>query len=251
MLSFDIVTVGHFSIDFIKTKRDSISKPSLGGPPTFVSLAAKRLKAKVSVISNVGEDFPEEYVRLLMNEDIDLSMLRRVKGASTTSYELIYDEMGGRQLILKSRAPPITSSLIPESLSAKVVHVSPIADEVSYEVINKLRENASLLSLDPQGLLRRFGNDGRVSLGKLKDRRVLRIIDIFKASEEEIKIAMGDLKVNDAIGILHRMGVDLVIATRGGRGVTLSFNGRIYKVPAAKPRVVVDTTGAGDVFIGA
>ena len=251
MLSFDLVTVGHFSIDFIKTKKDSIGKPSLGGPPTFVSLAAKRLKAKVSVISNVGEDFPEDYVRWLMNEDIDLSMLRRIKGASTTRYELIYDEMGRRQLILKSRAPPITSSLIPESLSAKVVHISPIAGEVSYEVIDKLRENASFLSLDPQGLLRSFNKDGRVSLGKLRDQRVLRIIDIFKASEEEIKIAIGNLKVDDAIRILRRMGVGIVIVTRGGRGVTLSFNGRIYEVPAAKPRIVVDTTGAGDVFIGA
>jgi sugar/nucleoside kinase (ribokinase family) len=55
---FDIITVGHFSIDFIQLPKICVPKPTLGGPPTYVSIAAKNLNARVSVISNVGEDFP-------------------------------------------------------------------------------------------------------------------------------------------------------------------------------------------------
>ena len=59
---FDIATVGHFTIDFIKTPLEEMTKLTLGGPPTYVSLAARNLGAKVSVISNVGEDFPSIYL---------------------------------------------------------------------------------------------------------------------------------------------------------------------------------------------
>jgi len=250
MLTFDLVTVGHFSIDFIKTRKDSSPKHTLGGPPTFVSLAARKMGVKVSVISNVGDDFPDEYCEWLISEGIDLSMLRRIRNASTTRYLLIYDEKGERQLILKARAPPIRPEEIPEALTAKVIHISPIAGEVSYEVTEKLRRHSNLLSLDPQGLLRRFDEDGRVYLRKT-DLKILSKIDILKASEREIEAATGESELTQAIRHLHEKGVGIVIMTRGRQSAILSFNGKIYKIPTARSKVVVDTTGAGDVFIGA
>ena len=249
MRSFDLVTVGHFSIDFIRMK-NSGSKPTLGGPPTFVSLAAKNLGAKVSVISKVGYDFPKEYYEWLIREGIDLSMLKIVKDALTTSYMLIYDHNGERRLILKARAPPINPDDIPESLSASVIHVSPIAHEVSCDVMKRLRRHADILSLDPQGILRRFCEDGRTCLGRLDEREILSKVDIFKASEREVEAATGESEMLRAIRRVHALGVSIVIVTRGERSTLLSLDGKIYQIPIFKSRVV-DTTGAGDVFIGA
>jgi len=251
MLTFDLVTVGHFSIDFIKTRKESQLQSTLGGPPTFVSLAARKMGAKVSVISNVGDDFPKEYCEWLVNEGIDLSMLRRIRKASTTRYMLIYNDKGKRQLILKSRAPPIELEEIPEALSAEVIQISPIAREVSYEVTERLRRHSSLLSLDPQGFLRRFNEDGRVYLGKLVNPKILSKIDILKASKREIEMVTGESELTQAIKHVHEKGVNVVIVTRGEQSTILSLGRKIYRIPTVKPKVIADTTGAGDVFIGA
>jgi len=253
MLTFDLVTVGHFAIDYImyKAERKTRPKPTLGGPPTFVSLAAKKMGVKVSVISKVGGDFPNEYYTWLINEGIDLSMLRRVKSAFTTRYMLIYDSKGKRQLILNARAPAIKPAEIPESLSSKAIHVSPIAGEVSYEVMKRLQRHSNLLSLDPQGFLRRFDEDGKVHLGKLDDPKIFEEIDIFKASKSEIEAATEESDLLRAIRRVHSLGVRIVIVTRGSRGAILSLSGKLYRIPTAKSKVVADTTGAGDAFIGA
>jgi len=251
MLTFDLVTVGHFSIDYIESKEKTQIKPTLGGPPTFVSLAAKKMGAEVSIISKVGGDFPNEYYRWLISEGVDLSMLQRVKNASTTSYMLIYDSEGERQLVLNAKAPAIEPAEIPDSLLSKAIHVSPIAGEVSFEVTKKLRQHSDLLSLDPQGFLRRFDEDGRAHLEKLDDPKILREFDVFKASRSEIEAATGKSDLLQAIRKIHSCGVEIVIVTRGSRSTILSINGKLYKIPAVKPKVVADTTGAGDVFIGA
>jgi len=251
MTDFDLVTVGHFSIDIIQTRKTSSLKPTLGGPPTFVSLAARKMGAKTSVISKVGYDFPDEYCRWLINEGIDLSMLRKLKDASTTSYMLIYNSEDERQLILKSRAPKIEITDIPESLSAEVIHVSPIAGEVSYEVMQHLTKHSRLTSIDPQGFLRRFDKDRRTYLEKLGNLKILSEVDIFKASQRELQVAVEEYDVFRAIRHVHAFGVNIVIVTRGKASILLSINGKIYMIPTVRPRVVVDTTGAGDVFIGA
>jgi sugar/nucleoside kinase (ribokinase family) len=74
---FDIVTVGHFSIDLIKLPNRNGTKPTLGGPPTYVSLAAKKLGVDVSVISNVGVDFPDRFRQFLERRGVDLSGLKK------------------------------------------------------------------------------------------------------------------------------------------------------------------------------
>jgi len=46
-------------------------------------------------------------------------------------------------------------------------------------------------------------------------------------------------------------GTKIVIVTRGMKGSKLLFEGRPYDIPACKPKIVRDPTGAGDAFIGA
>ena len=157
---FDLVVVGHFAIDSISSPKISVPRPTLGGTPTYVSLTASKLNAKVSVISKVGEDFPKKYMEWLNANDIDLSGLKHIKNALTTKFALRY-ENEERQLQLISRAPPITPGDISKSSEARAIHVTPIANELSVSVVNKLRALTGTLSLDPQGFVRSFGESGK------------------------------------------------------------------------------------------
>ncbi|NIR86357.1 hypothetical protein GWO13_01840 [Candidatus Bathyarchaeota archaeon] len=247
---FDLVTVGHLAIDQILTPKISTPEPTLGGPPTYVSLSARKLGAKVSMISKVGKDFPDKYVTWLKSNGVDLSGLKKVRDASTTRFLLSYGK-GERQLQLKSRAPPISPEDVPSALRAKAVHVAPIANELPRSVIDKLRGLADILSLDPQGFVRRFDRQGNVKLGRWEENRILRQIDIYKSSFSEIKTATGLNDLQLAVQKIHSYGPRIVMVTRGLKGSTLFLDGELYEIPACKPRVVKDFTGAGDAFIGA
>lgn len=248
---FDIAVVGHFSIDSIILP--DVQKPYviLGGPAAYVSLSAKSLGAKITVISKVGEDFPKAYLWWLSQEGIDLSGVIRSHEAQTTRFELKYfEDFSERILRLISKAPPITIEDFPKALNAKVIHVAPIAREISCEVIEKIRRSADILSLDPQGLIRVFDDNGNTSYGAFEKNETLALVDVYKSAYEEIKALTGETDVEKAIKIIHDYGVKTVIVTLGNKGAKLSVEGTIYNIPACKSPKVVDPTGAGDAFIG-
>ena len=247
---FDLVTVSHFAIDLITSPKITKPKQTLGGPPTYVSLAARKLDAKVSVISKVGEDFSDSYIGWLKANGVDLSGLKRVKGASTTRFTLKYSNWK-RRLQLKSQAPPILPEDVPSSLQARAIHVAPIANELPRNVVDKLQKLTDTLSLDPQGFVRGFDAKGNVHLRRLGDQKLLEQIDLYKSSSIEIRMVTGLTDLQLAMEKIQDYGAKIVIVTRGMKGSKLLFEGRIYNIPACKPRVIRDPTGAGDAFIGA
>ncbi len=248
---FDIIPVGHLSIDSIILPSKQGPFTVLGGSVTYVSFAARRLDAKVSVVSKVGADFPEAYKWWLEQEGVGLSGLVKVDSIQTTRYELIYnDDLSERMLKLKARANPILIEDLPASIKAKVIHIAPIDGEISYEVIEKLRECAPILSFDPQGLVRNYDQDGNIVIGGLSDTRVLELIDIFKSNLEEVEAVTAASGLDSAVKMLHDLGVKIVIVTLGKDGAAVSVEDTIHRVPACVARQIVDPTGAGDAFVG-
>jgi len=249
---FDIAVVGHFAIDSIFLPDRQTPFVVLGGSAAYVSFAVRCVDATVSVVSKVGGDFPEAYLWWLRQEGVDLSGLVKVENAQTTRFELKYtSDLSDRALRLMSRAPPITIEDLPNNLKAKVIHIAPIAGEISYEVVEKLRNCAEVLSLDPHGLVRNFDSNGNVTFGSLKDKRILERVKTYKSSLKEIEAVTGLSDLGSAIKAVHEYGVETVIVTLGTKGAVLSIEKSVYKIPAYMSEKVVDPTGAGDVFIGA
>jgi sugar/nucleoside kinase (ribokinase family) len=247
---FDLVTVGHFAIDTISSPIITTPKPTLGGPPTYVSLAARRLDARVSVISKVGDDFSHRHIVWLSAKGVDLSGLKRIEGASTTRFALTYTKWK-RRLRMTSRAPPIRPEDVSDSLRVRSIHVAPIANEVSRNVVDKLRSLTGILSLDPQGFVREFDAEGNSRLKKWCNLHVLKQIDLYKSSASEIRVITGFSNLRLAMEKIHGYGAKVVIVTREMKGSKLFFEGNLHDIPACKPKIIRDSTGAGDAFIGA
>ena len=248
---FDIVSVGHLSIDSIFLPDRNTPFVVLGGSAAYVSFAARRLDARVAVVSKIGDDFPAAYLWWLGQEGVDLSGVSKAANAQTTRFELKYSgDLSDRVLQLKNRAPLISVQDLPNSLKAKAIHIAPIAGEITYEIAEKLRSCADVLSLDPQGLVRNFNENGNVTLGSLIDKRILGLVDIYKSSLKEIQAVTGLSDINSAIKTVHEHGVKIVIVTLKANGAAVSVEDTIHNVPAYKPEKIIDPTGAGDVFIG-
>ena len=249
--NFDVAVVGHFAIDTLCLPSRSNPFVVLGGSVTYVSFVTKRLDATVSIISKVGGDFPEAYMWWLGEEGIDLSGVRKLANDQTTRFELGYSkDLSNRTLKLKSKASSIKVRDLPRSLRARAVHVAPIAGEISYKVVERLKGRAEVLSLDPQGLLRRFSKTGNVTSRAKVDKRLFSLINIYKSSRDEISALTGHSDLKSAIKAVHDFGVETVLVTLGAKGAVLSVLGTLYNIPACRSSVFVDPTGAGDAFIG-
>ncbi len=129
--------------------------------------------------------------------------------------------------------------------------MGPIANEIPYEVAEALKKSADVVSLDPQGLLRSFDETGNVSDNALIDNQIFSLINIYKSSQPEIYALTGEVDLKHAIRAVHDVGVETVIVTMGEKGSVLSVEGTQYNTAACPSEVLVDPTGAGDVFIGA
>ena len=247
----DIAVIGHLSIDTILLPTRKLPFVVLGGAATYTSFAAKRLEATASVISRVGGNFPEAYLWWLRQEGVDLSGVTKKADEPSTCFELKYNEdLSDRVLKLKSKGAPITLADVPKDLQAKAIHIAPIANEVSFEVVEHLKKCADVLSIDPQGLLRSFDEAGNVTENASLDTTIFSLINIYKSSQNEIYRLTGESELKPAIKAIHDVGVETVIVTLGAKGSVLSVEGAQYNIAACPSQVLVDPTGAGDVFIG-
>jgi len=248
---FDIASVGHFAIDSIFLPVKPAPYVILGGSVAYVSLLARRLDSRVAVVSKVGGDFPNAYLWWLGQEGVDLSGVVRVENAQTTRFDLKYvPDFSDRTLQLRSKADGITVEDLPASMKARVLHVAPIAGEVTLEVVEELKKRAEVLSLDPQGLVRNFDAAGNVTYGSLEPAKILELTNIYKSSAAEIQAATGLSDIPSAVKAVHDYGAEIVIVTLGMKGALLSVDGANYEVPAFPSEKLVDPTGAGDAFIG-
>jgi len=246
---YDLVTVGHFAFDWI-VRKNLKSRWTLGGPPTYVSLSAKALGANVSLISKVGADFSDEYVTWLSRNGVDLQGVKRTNGP-TTRFKIAYND-ATRTLQLVARCEPIALEDLQREIKTKAIHIAPIANEISTRVALSLCRYGKLISLDPQGFLRRFDRNGYVHPKRWLNKVLFKEIDVLKASSRELSLATRTRDLRRGLSKARRLGPRVCIATMGARGVLLlSEDASYYKVPAYTPPRVVDPTGSGDAFAGA
>lgn len=248
---FDILTVGYLTVDSIHLPSRPTPISILGGACAYTSIAARRLGSRVAAISAVGDDFPKAYTWWLQQEGIDISRVTSVPNSKTTRFELKYSEdLSVRTLTLKNRGPAIEYEGQPEGSKATIVHLAPIAGEIEPALAENLKKQADFVSLDSQGLLRHFDNEGRMSLGKPFDEKILSMIDICKSSVDEIAVLTGQSELARSLRSIHDYGVKIVLVTNGPKGALLSSEGMVTEIPAIIPDKIADPTGAGDAFVG-
>jgi sugar/nucleoside kinase (ribokinase family) len=160
---------------------------------------------------------------------------------ATTTYENIYTPAGRVQYV-RGVALNLTPDMLPDDWkSAPLVHLAPIASEVSPEFAHLFSDAVKLATL--QGWLRRWDADGRVRLNRWYDSTALSKLDAVVLSGEDIPGAP-DIEQSLVEDCAH---VFMTQAELGGihydHGVP-----RRYGTPQVE---VVNQTGAGDVFAAA
>ncbi len=242
----DIVVVGHLSRDLLVTPETA--RETLGGGTAYAMLAPSLGISRCGIVSCVGGDFEDEYMRALVKSGLDIAGVSR-DGQHTTRFINQYDSTGVRTQRVEAIAAPIKkNALLERHLQSRVIHFCPLIGEIDISCIKAAKEAGALVSLDPQGFLRTVQGD-RVVPKEWTDRTaVLKHVDVLKLDEDELQSAVGTATEIDAVGRILNEGPEIVIVTRDRRGSTIYSQEDKIDIPLILADQLVDTTGSGDTY---
>ncbi|MEM2144545.1 MAG: PfkB family carbohydrate kinase [Candidatus Jordarchaeaceae archaeon] len=245
---FNLVVIGHIAKDVII--RNGSKTYSIGGPPFYAGVAARKMGGNVGIVSKIGKDFDDASLAVFKEAGIQTSIMR-TEGL-TTSFELAYLPEG-RRLKLAARCEPILFEDVPgHFLETESLLISPIAGEISLDFMKKISRNTgSLLGIDAQGFVRKFDAQGNVYFDTWREsEQILPLVDIVKFSKREALTAMNCENIYEAAQKILNFGSEIVIITLGEEGVLIRGKENLSLTPKTSQDRVVETTGAGDIFFG-
>lgn len=252
-MTFDLVGIGNPVYDIIVTPQARTEGRVLSGCSTNACLAAKRLGfTKVGLIGSIGRDFGPRFLHDMRAYGVEVPF--ESGNGQTGGFRLVYDARGDRTLDVLGVADRLTPANVPdEYLDARFVLIGPILGEVDLKLIDFLRSSSSAkLFLDPQGLVRITGDDGRVvhKCDRVQFKKIAELVDFIKPNEPESETITGEGDAVVAVRQIAQLGSAVCIVTLADRGSVLIEGDNVCRIPPF-PTNAIDPTGAGDVYAGA
>ncbi|KGO91558.1 PfkB family carbohydrate kinase [Flavobacterium subsaxonicum] len=239
-----LLIVGTVAFDAIETpfgKTDKI----LGGAATYIGLSAAFFNVKSAIVSVVGDDFPQEYLDLFTERNIDISGIEVVKGGKTFFWSGRYhNDLNSRdtldtQLNVLADFNPVVPA---DFKDADVVMLGNLHPIVQMGVLDQLTATPKLIVLDSMN----FWMD--CALAELL--QVIKRVDVITVNDEEARQLTGEYSLVKAAAKIHAMGPKYVVIKKGEHGALLFHDKKIFFAPALPLEEVFDPTGAGDTFAG-
>ena len=240
----NLLAVGTVAFDAIETpfgKTDKI----LGGAATYIGLSASVLNANVSLVSVVGGDFPQEYLDLLINRNIN------IEGIEIFPNEKTFFWAGKYHNDLNSRDTMATELNVLEKFEPKIPEhcknydillLGNLHPNTQLAVLNGMSCRPKLVILDTMNFWMNHTWDLLME--------VIAKSDVITINDEEARQLSGEYSLPKAAQKIHKMGPKYVIIKKGEHGALLFSEGKVFAIPALPLEEVFDPTGAGDTFAG-
>ncbi|WP_299550795.1 PfkB family carbohydrate kinase [Seonamhaeicola sp.] len=239
-----LVIVGTIAFDAIETpfgKTDKI----LGGAATFIGLAASHFSVDAAAVSIVGGDFPQDYLDLLSNRNIDLTGVEIVKEGKTFFWSGRYhNDMNSRDtLVTELNTLAEFNPVVPANYrDASVVMLGNLHPQTQMSVLDQMTRKPDLVILDTMN----FWMDSA-----LEDlHNVIKRVDVITINDEEARQLTGEYSLVVAARKIYAMGPKYVVIKKGEHGALLFHDDNVFYAPALPLEEVFDPTGAGDTFAG-
>ena len=239
-----LVIVGTVAFDAIETpfgKTDKI----LGGAATFIGLSASHFNVDSAIVSIVGDDFPQDYLDLLAEKNIDISAIEIVKNGKTFFWSGRYhNDMNTRDtLVTELNTLADFNPIVPNHYKdADIVMLGNLHPLVQSSVLDQMDKKPKLVILDTMN----FWMDSA-----LEDlHNVIKRVDVITINDEEARQLTGEYSLVVAARKIHEMGPQYVVIKKGEHGALLFHDDNVFYAPALPLEEVFDPTGAGDTFAG-
>lgn len=246
-----LLVIGHLTRDRVRLSRSLSYMEAPGGSSFYTSLVTSSLGVDTKVLSKVGEDYPSHYLEMLRDRLIDTSLIRKTC-LPTTTFELTYDDRGGRSLRVLSICEEIRLEDCRDIDEDWAVHIGSVVDEVAHEAYGLLSRRARFVSMDAQGIVRFIDRYGIVRLKTPNDASFLEGVGLLKATDDELMHLFDAGSLVEAAKSFFKIAgrESLLTVTLGKLGCLLLTRREIYRAPAYPVGKVGDPTGAGDALVG-
>ncbi|WP_179375400.1 PfkB family carbohydrate kinase [Winogradskyella wichelsiae] len=239
-----LVIVGTVAFDAIETpfgKTDKI----LGGAATYIGLSASNFNVDSAAVSVVGGDFPQEYLDLLKNRNVDIEGIEVVKDGKTFFWSGKYhNDMNSRDtLATELNVLEHFNPVVPKNYKdAEVVMLGNLHPLVQQGVLNQMTKKPKLAILDTMNFWMDIALDDLLS--------VIKNVDVITINDEEARQLTGEYSLVVAAKKIQEMGPKFVVIKKGEHGALLFHDDNVFYAPALPLKEVFDPTGAGDTFAG-
>jgi len=244
MKKFEFCCIGHITLDIVVTPQATVRMP--GGTSFYVSKAIQHLEQPdYMLVTAVGES-EMAVVEDLRAQGIQVTVF---PSAYSVCFENKYEEnQNNRTQRVLAKADPFTVEQL-QDIDAKIYHVGALlADDFSLDTLKHLSEKG-LVSVDSQGYLREVRDANVYAIDWKDKRKAMEHIHFLKANEHEMEVLTGYSDTQSAAKTLFDWGIKEVLLTFGSEGSVL-YDGKVfYRIPAYKPREIVDATGCGDTYM--
>ncbi|PYI51217.1 PfkB family carbohydrate kinase [Paenibacillus flagellatus] len=257
-----VVCLGELLIDFVpETNGQPLSRvdtfrKAAGGAPANVAAAVAKLGGRSRFIGKVGADpFGEFLQRTLAETGVEPALLFTDEARTGLAFVSLRDD--GERDFLFFRDPAADMLLRKEEVEeawlrdAAVYHfgsVSLIAEPcrgTTLDAARRARAHGALVSYDPNVRLPLWRN---ADFARRTIADQLPLADLVKVSEEEVDFLYGT-GVEKGARLMLELGPRCVVVTLGAAGCRVFTPSGDVTVPGM-PVEAVDTTGAGDGFVG-
>jgi ribokinase len=254
-----IAVVGSNMVDLVTyvermpVKGETVEAPSFemghGGKGANQAVAAARLGASVMMVTAVGDDmFADNTIRNFASAGIDTTYVRRVPGRSSGVAPIMVEPSGENSILIVKGA---NADLSPEDVERAADDLKR-CDLILLQLEVPLETVYAAIAFGKRHGVRTVLNPApatpELDLEKVRD------VSFFIPNETELAILTGmpvqtESEIGAAARSLVAKGMEAVIVTLGGRGALLVTKSAITRIEPVKVRPV-DTTGAGDAFVG-
>jgi sugar/nucleoside kinase (ribokinase family) len=235
--------VGSLGLDTVVTPFDRVEN-ALGGSATYISLAASYFSGPLYLVGVVGEDFPQKYIKLLEDHNIDLEGLQIVKGGKTFRWagKYHYDLNVRDTLLTELNVFEKFDPIIPEKFRrAKFICLGNIDPELQIKVLDQM--------IDPHfvvGDTMNYWIEGK----KEALMELLKRVNVLIINDSEARLLAKEPNLIKAWKIIRGMGPEILIIKKGEHGALLFTDDTVFSAPAYPMEMIFDPTGAGDTFAG-
>ncbi|WP_457752514.1 carbohydrate kinase family protein [Thermococcus sp.] len=243
-MELDLVVMGHVSIDHIRFPgKEEILLP--GGAAAAVATSAALAGAKVGLVTKVGKDFPRGWLEKLSSV-LDVKGVQILPGKTINIYMIYHEDGSVDAPVEMGVAQRMGETPIPEEyLSTEIFHIAPIPPEEQLKALKRLEGKRVSLDFNPT-----YMEDYMTKRDLLRE--IVGRVEVTFPNEREAKTITEESDVRKAAKTLHKWGAQLIVITRGERGVLLYNGDEFLEFPPLpiNEKEVIDPTGAGDAFAG-
>ncbi|MEY8445499.1 ribokinase [Enterococcus ratti] len=222
-----------------------------GGKGANQAVAASRSKADTHFIGAVGTDEAgKTMTELLKQEGIDLSGVKTLKKQATGQAYIIVDDQGENSIMIHAGA---NNAFTPDQVKKNQALIEN-SDFIIAQFESAIESTLTAFTLAKKAGRKTILNPAP-ALENVPE-ELLKVTDMIIPNETETEILTGVAimdheSLNKAADKFHQLGIEVVIITIGSEGAFYAVkNGKSGIIPAFKVDAV-DTTAAGDTFIGA